>query len=52
MVFISSRSHDNRHVKIGQVNQENDDDDDDDEFRFNDASTHLGHLRQNGTLVL
>ena len=22
--------------------------DDDDEFRFNDASTHEGHLRQNG----
>ena len=22
-------------------------DDDDDEFRFNDASTHEGHLRQN-----
>ena len=21
---------------------------DDDEFRFNDASTHEGHLRQNG----
>ena len=21
---------------------------DDDEFRFNDASTHVGHLRQNG----
>ena len=23
-------------------------DDDDDEFKFNDASTHKGHLRQNG----
>ena len=29
----------------------NDDDDDDDEFRFNDASTHEGHLRQNGELT-
>ena len=28
-----------------------DDDDDDDEFRFNDASTHQGHLRQNGELT-
>ena len=28
------------------------DDDDDDEFRFNDASTHKGHLRQNGELTL
>ena len=28
-----------------------DDDDDDDEFRFNDASTHEGHLRQNGVLT-
>ena len=27
------------------------DDDDDDEFRFNDASTHEGHLRQNGELT-
>ena len=27
------------------------DDDDDDEFRFNDASTHEGHLRQNGKLT-
>ena len=26
-------------------------DDDDDEFRFNDASTHEGHLRQNGELT-
>ena len=26
-------------------------DDDDDEFRFNDASTHEGHLRQNGKLT-
>ena len=25
--------------------------DDDDEFRFNDASTHEGHLRQNGKLT-
>ena len=25
--------------------------DDDDEFRFNDASTHEGHLRQNGELT-
>ena len=25
--------------------------DDDDEFRFNDASTHEGHLRQNGKLI-
>ena len=25
---------------------------DDDEFRFNDASTHEGHLRQNGELTL
>ena len=25
--------------------------DDDDEFRFNDASTHEGHLRQNGVLT-
>ena len=24
---------------------------DDDEFRFNDASTHEGHLRQNGELT-
>ena len=24
--------------------------DDDDEFKFNDASTHEGHLRQNGEL--
>ena len=24
---------------------------DDDEFRFNDASTHEGHLRQNGKLT-
>ena len=24
---------------------------DDDEFRFNDASTHEGHLRQNGETV-
>ena len=24
---------------------------DDDEFRFNDASTHEGHLRQNGKLI-
>ena len=24
---------------------------DDDEFRFNDASTHEGHLRQNGVLT-
>ena len=24
---------------------------DDDEFRFNDASTHEGHLRQNGGLT-
>ena len=24
---------------------------DDDEFRFNDASTHEGHLRQNGILT-
>ena len=27
------------------------DDDDDDESRFNDASTHEGHLRQNGKLT-
>ena len=27
------------------------DNDDDDEFRFNDASTHEGHLRQNGELT-
>ena len=26
-------------------------DDDDDEFRLNDASTHEGHLRQNGELT-
>ena len=26
-------------------------DDDDDEFRFNDASTHEGYLRQNGELT-
>ena len=26
-------------------------DNDDDEFRFNDASTHEGHLRQNGELT-
>ena len=26
-------------------------DDDDDEFRFNDASNHEGHLRQNGELT-
>ena len=26
-------------------------DDGDDEFRFNDASTHEGHLRQNGELT-
>ena len=26
-------------------------DDDDDEFRFNDASTHESHLRQNGKLT-
>ena len=26
--------------------------DDDDEFRFNNASTHEGHLRQNGILTL
>ena len=25
--------------------------DDDDEFRFNDASAHEGHLRQNGELT-
>ena len=25
--------------------------DDDDEFRFNDTSTHEGHLRQNGVLT-
>ena len=25
--------------------------DDDDKFRFNDASTHEGHLRQNGELT-
>ena len=25
--------------------------DDDDEFRFNDASTYEGHLRQNGELT-
>ena len=25
--------------------------DDDDEFRFNDVSTHEGHLRQNGELT-
>ena len=25
--------------------------DDDDEFRFNDTSTHKGHLHQNGTLI-
>ena len=25
--------------------------DDDDEFRFNDASTHEGHLRQSGELT-
>ena len=31
------------------VQEENDDDDD--EFRFNDASTHEGHLRQNGKLT-
>ena len=28
-----------------------DDDDDDDELRFNDASTHQGHLRQKGELT-
>ena len=34
---------------------DDDDDDDDDEFRFNDASTQEGHLRQNdiqSTLVI
>ena len=30
---------------------DDDDDDDDDEFRFNDASTHDGHLHQNGVLT-
>ena len=30
---------------------ESDDNDDDDEFRFNDASIHEGHLRQNGILT-
>ena len=30
---------------------DDDDDDDDDEFRFNDASTHEGHLRQNCILT-
>ena len=27
------------------------DDDDNDEFKFNDASIHEGHLRQNGILT-
>ena len=27
-------------------------DDGDDEFRFNDASTHEGHLHQNGMFIL
>ena len=27
---------------------DDDDDDDDDDFRFDDASIHEGHLRQNG----
>ena len=31
---------------------ESDGDGDDDEFRFNDASIHEGHLRQNGILTL
>ena len=30
---------------------DDDDDDDDDEFRFNEASTHEGHLHQNGVLT-
>ena len=37
--------------EIEEEMKERDKDDDDDEFRFNDASTHEGHLRQNGELT-
>ena len=36
---------------LEQRDARKDDDDDDDEFRFNDASTHESHLRQNGVLT-
>ena len=32
-------------------NDGDDDDDDGDEFRFNDATIHEGHLRQNSILI-
>ena len=33
------------------ADDDDDDDDDDDEFRFDDSSTHEGHLHQNGVLT-
>ena len=38
-------------VMTAEENKQYLDDDDDDEFRFNDALTHEGHLRQNGELT-
>ena len=35
----------------GDDDDDDDNDDDDGEFRFKDASTHEGHLRQNGVLT-
>ena len=33
------------------IHYDDDDDDDDDEFRFNNPSTHEGHLRQDGISI-
>ena len=39
------------HTRLTHSYQLKREDHDDDEFRFNDASTHEGHLRQNGKLT-